>query len=295
MVKDASPTIDTSEHRAVVRRVMRRVQRGDQPLLVPGRSHVGPAQSMQHFHPHPEVFVQMGGVSRQSFPRGHVDIHVPQVCIIPRWLPHHEEFLDGRTRFRNLVIGFYAGGVWTHIAGARPDGSVGVLRHIGVDLPRAGRLCEYLDDAVEASTETSDAARATVRGSLLAFFGLVSRALAGELRSPPQEPYKITRCRQLIAEHLKDRDLSVGRLAGMIGCSADYLSHLFHTTTGHRLSVYVNAQRVAHAKLLLSTTAMNVSEVAHSCGYADPGYFARQFRRITGETASAYRTHVVSG
>jgi AraC-like DNA-binding protein len=52
---------------------------------------------------------------------------------------------------------------------------------------------------------------------------------------------------------------------------------------------------VAQAKLLLSTAAMNVSEVARSCGYADPGYFTRQFRKITGVTPSAYRSHVVSG
>jgi AraC-like DNA-binding protein len=255
---------------------------------------MGSANSMMHFHPHPEVFVQLSGVSRQVFPAGHLDIRAGEIALIPRWLPHSEEARPRRMPFRNFVIGFYPDGLWTHIAAA--NGRLPrVLGHFGIEIPRVQRLWEYMDDALEASSDRSVAARAAVRGTLLAFFGTVLRAVRGELGPRRGENPKVTRARQLIAEHLSDRELSVDSLADMIGCSADYLSHLFHVTTGHRLSVYVNAQRVAHAKLMLSTTSMNVSEVADACGYADPGYFARQFRKIAGHTASVYRTQVEPG
>jgi transcriptional regulator GlxA family with amidase domain len=45
---------------------------------------------------------------------------------------------------------------------------------------------------------------------------------------------------------------------------------------------YRTALRLARARELLATTAMNVGAVARATGFADPLYFSRAFRRRFG-------------
>jgi AraC-like DNA-binding protein len=42
---------------------------------------------------------------------------------------------------------------------------------------------------------------------------------------------------------------------------------------------YVGEARLSKACELLTGTDLTVTEVAARCGYRDPGYFARQFRK----------------
>ena len=48
---------------------------------------------------------------------------------------------------------------------------------------------------------------------------------------------------------------------------------------------------MASARELLDTTTEPVEMIAHSVGYEDSFYFARQFKKIHGLTPSAYRKH----
>ena len=54
-------------------------------------------------------------------------------------------------------------------------------------------------------------------------------------------------------------------------------------------SAYLNDYRIAKAKELMSTTDLGVKDVSYACGYADSSYFARVFKRQTGQTPSDYR------
>ena len=47
--------------------------------------------------------------------------------------------------------------------------------------------------------------------------------------------------------------------------------------------------RLHHAKALLMRSELTVGEVAQACGFRDPLYFTRQFRRQTGYPPSKYR------
>lgn len=47
--------------------------------------------------------------------------------------------------------------------------------------------------------------------------------------------------------------------------------------------------RICHAAQMLAETNQPVTEIALDCGFSSPGYFARQFRRITGKSPTAYR------
>ena len=65
------------------------------------------------------------------------------------------------------------------------------------------------------------------------------------------EPPLVARARVLIQNQLGDQALSVKRLAGQLGCTADYLSHVFSQTSGEHLAAYINRQRMERGAHLL--------------------------------------------
>lgn len=61
-----------------------------------------------------------------------------------------------------------------------------------------------------------------------------------------------------------------------------------HGTTYSRL---VHTTRIRYAQELLTSTPLTVSEIAYTCGYADPPNFHHEFRRYSGCTPSEYRSN----
>jgi signal transduction histidine kinase/ligand-binding sensor domain-containing protein/AraC-like DNA-binding protein len=99
--------------------------------------------------------------------------------------------------------------------------------------------------------------------------------------SPPKAPTKeelfLIKLQAVIEERLDDPDLGVAQL-----CRAVELSHMqvyrkLKALTGKTPSVFIRTVRLQHARKLLQTTDLNVSEVAYAVGFADPGYFSKTF------------------
>lgn len=84
-------------------------------------------------------------------------------------------------------------------------------------------------------------------------------------------------------------DLSLSSLAKAQGINASYLSALFRRETGETVTDFVNRKRVELAVHLLITTALQVQTVAQHCGFADVHYFAKVFKKMTGETPRQLR------
>jgi AraC-like DNA-binding protein len=77
-------------------------------------------------------------------------------------------------------------------------------------------------------------------------------------------------------------DSSIEQLAEESGATADHLRELFRERFGMRPVEYRTGLRLAKARELLSSTNMNVKEVAHKAGFSDPLYFSRVFRQQFG-------------
>ncbi len=91
-----------------------------------------------------------------------------------------------------------------------------------------------------------------------------------------------------ITQHCAE-DLSLEQLAGMVYLSPSYLSRLFKRETGENISSYVQNARIEQAKILLRTTSLKTYEVAERVGIADPVYFSRIFKKITGVKPKDFR------
>lgn len=82
---------------------------------------------------------------------------------------------------------------------------------------------------------------------------------------------------------------SVEDLARMYNCSASHISHIFLKHGGCSYHTYVNNIRINAAKLLLTSTHMNVQEISDHLGYTNSNYFSTVFKRSAGMSPREYR------
>lgn len=67
-----------------------------------------------------------------------------------------------------------------------------------------------------------------------------------------------------------------------------YISTIFRTETGKSIRQFQNELLIERAMKLLSKTELNVAQVSDQLGFANPFYFSRVFKKVTGISPSAY-------
>jgi len=83
--------------------------------------------------------------------------------------------------------------------------------------------------------------------------------------------------------------LSLRDVAREVGISAGHLTTRVRERTGRTVLEWITERRLVEARRLLATTDIPVATVAAAVGIADPGYFARIFRRAHGVSPAAWR------
>lgn len=86
-----------------------------------------------------------------------------------------------------------------------------------------------------------------------------------------------------------DRRLAVAALARVAGLSPSRFAHLFRAQLGVTPLAHLERLRIDRARELLLMTGRSVADIGEACGFPDPTWFARVFRRHAGMTPRAYR------
>lgn len=84
-------------------------------------------------------------------------------------------------------------------------------------------------------------------------------------------------------------DISMQSAAQVMGYSEAYFCTLFKQCFHVNFSAYLNQYRIDKAKVMMADSRINIKDISIACGYTDSNYFARVFKRITGQTPSDYR------
>jgi len=84
-------------------------------------------------------------------------------------------------------------------------------------------------------------------------------------------------------------DISMQSAAQFMGYSEAYFCKLFKQCFRVNFSAYLNEYRIDKAKVMMADPRINIKDIGIACGYSDSNYFARVFKRITGQTPSDYR------
>ena len=94
-----------------------------------------------------------------------------------------------------------------------------------------------------------------------------------------------------IIENIPNSNYSMSSFAETLSISNAYLIKLFKNETNHTPNEYLTLKRITHAKHLLKTreiTNMKIKDVARKCGYDDPLYFSKVFKKLTGQSPEKY-------
>jgi AraC-like DNA-binding protein len=99
---------------------------------------------------------------------------------------------------------------------------------------------------------------------------------------------------QPVIDHINanlEQALPVSELASIVGLSRAHFSRSFAESEGVPPAEYVLQQRLQRAaKLLTKGDFLPVKEVSIMCGFDDPNYFSKVFRRVYGITPTEFRT-----
>ncbi|MDA3948859.1 MAG: helix-turn-helix domain-containing protein [Spirochaeta sp.] len=87
-------------------------------------------------------------------------------------------------------------------------------------------------------------------------------------------------------------DVSLSEAAEHLGITEGHLAGVFKAETGKTFVQVLTAYRMNVATTLFRNSRYNVSDVARRCGYKDPAYFAKVFRRFYHVNPAAYRRRV---
>jgi AraC-like DNA-binding protein len=81
-----------------------------------------------------------------------------------------------------------------------------------------------------------------------------------------------------------DEDIALADLAKLSRMSVSSFQRAFRSTTGASPIDYLIRLRVDRARQLLRTGELSVSEIAYAVGFHDSNYFARQFKKLVGQS-----------
>lgn len=203
----------------------------------------------------------------------------------------------GTRHFARLHQGRSGGLVTAHFH-AQLFGSLGFL-----DLMGMAGIYRYADSSPVAAAmwELSREVVLDGPGRKMAMRGLIERILlevirnhggmfrldAGAGRYP--DLARLQPILKLIDEGLDKSSLSVPELADAAAVSEVYLRRIFRRTLGISPAAYMQRGRVQRAGQLLRTTQLSVKEISRQCGFTDPHFLMRVFRKWMNQTPTEFR------
>ena len=116
---------------------------------------------------------------------------------------------------------------------------------------------------------------------------LYSLSYIGDTKKPSQNQNRFDSILEYVNDNFRDPTLSVKKIADLFFYSEKYLSSLFVKNTGTKFTEYLNDLRISHAITVINKN-ITVTEAAQKCGFSDPLYFSKVFKKTTGKSPSEY-------
>jgi AraC-like DNA-binding protein/ligand-binding sensor protein len=108
------------------------------------------------------------------------------------------------------------------------------------------------------------------------------------------EPPVIRKAKEYMEQHHTE-DLSLGQVAQAVHMSSFYFCKIFKKATGINFTDYLSRLRIEKAKNLLLNPNVRISEIAYEVGFQSLTHFNRVFKRVVGQSPTAYREQLPKG
>jgi len=110
----------------------------------------------------------------------------------------------------------------------------------------------------------------------------------------PENGFKIEdafigKVKQVMEANLDDDEFGIAQLCHELAVSHTQLYRKFKSVSNKTIGEYFKTLRLSKAKSLLSSTTMNVTEVAFAAGFKNLSYFSREFTHYFGKSPKEFR------
>ena len=105
----------------------------------------------------------------------------------------------------------------------------------------------------------------------------------------PLESAFVKQIQAVIQENIADSNFTVNQLSQEIALSSSQLHRKLTALTGYSAIQLIRLIRLNQAKTQLQDPSTTIAEVAFACGFSNPDYFSKVFKKEFGKTPSEFR------
>jgi AraC-like DNA-binding protein len=220
---------------------------------------------VRHRHACTEIVFNIGGEGTlfhgsESFEYGPASVFTYQ--------PGQEHWVTQRRRGAHLCFGIEGCGAADIRVGSFPAG-------------------KHLQPLIANARELVAARSANSRSRIELLAGLIALDLSE--RFPRRATQSLAQKARACIDRRYHEPLTVAAVAEQLFISPDYLRQVFRREFGEGPLHYLLRKRIEAAIELLRFSTLPVQDVARQCGFDNPFYFSRLFRKMSGKTPSAVR------
>ena len=151
-------------------------------------------------------------------------------------------------------------------------------------------LCDYFNDTIRLITPGNSSL--LCESALLYALAFVSD-INGKKENKKSENL-FNAIIDYVNRNLHKPDLSLKTLSNIYSYSPKYISFLIKSNIGIGFSAYLNSLRIKRAKALMDKKEGSISDIATACGFNDPLYFSKVFKKSEGISPREYVNSIKS-
>lgn len=222
----------------------------------------------RHFHRDWELIFCTGGRGEVLFADRVLSYSVNDVAIIPPMVPHSNVSPEGFTNIHlNLADAAFA---FTEPLTVRADSN--------------GFLLNAFAAAFYYWSESAGGR------SLLPSYGQLIAAFLSQYQPARRRSETVQRIEDNILQHYPDCAYDLNAYLSSLPFNTEYLKKMFKRETGRTPLQYLTDKRLENAASTLAAFCGkgNISETARMCGFGDPLYFSRLFKKKYGVSPRSY-------
>ena len=114
-------------------------------------------------------------------------------------------------------------------------------------------------------------------------------ALGKEPAKQEVEDEFVLQVKELVESNLDDEDFGIQEICRSVGVSRTQMHRKLKALTGLSSSHFIRSIRLEHAKKLLQSSQLNISQIAYEVGFKDPKYFSKTFSATFGVSPQNWR------
>ena len=249
---------------------------------------------VRHAHPHCHVLLKVEGADTQFVVGDAVyPLTDDAAVLVNGWQPH--SYVHYPERPRTVILALYIEPEW--LTAFRPgwaaSGAPGFFSHPAGDVsPHIRNLAMNLAADMVTRPEARAAHEALLSDLMIAVIERFTpwRSFPASIRemSARGGDWRIRKAAASMRSEA-GRDAALDSFARDAGLSRSHFFRLFEASVGVPPKVYLNVVRMEKAVDAVLNRSVNISEISHQLGFAEPAHFTRFFRNHSGVSPREFR------